>query len=88
VTVDKSLKTKGQLFRRRNVLTREERLEKLASDGRWEEGESVFGLPKVSARIRRARAKKKKVAASAAEVPTPGTPAEQSAAETDEAAQS
>ena len=59
MAVDKSLKTKGQLLRRRNVLSREERLLMLEQEGRWQPGESIFGLPKVSVRIRKVRGKKK-----------------------------
>jgi small basic protein (TIGR04137 family) len=60
VTVDKSLRIKGQLRGRRNVLSREERLVLLERENRWQPGQPVFGLPKVSTRIRKARAKKKK----------------------------
>ena len=59
MAVDKSLKVKGGLLRRRNVLSREERLQLLEGEGRWESGESVFGLPKVSTRVRKTRKKKK-----------------------------
>jgi len=60
VAVDKSLKIKGQLLRRRNVLTRGERLRLLEREERWEPGQSVFGLPKVSTRVRKVHGKKKK----------------------------
>lgn len=43
----RSLKAKNKHQRTRNVLTREEQVEKLQEDDEWEEGESVFGLPKV-----------------------------------------
>ena len=59
---DKSLKIKGTLLRRRNVLTREERILRLEKEGRWQPGQSVFGLPKVSTRMRKVRAKKQKAA--------------------------
>jgi len=78
VAVDKSLKTKGTLLRRRSVLTREERLKLLEQQERWEPGQSVFGLPKVSTRSRKVRAKKKKAeptqAAEAAAVEEAGGP--------------
>ena len=80
MAVDKSLKIKGTLLRRRNVLSREERILKLEQEGRWEPGQSVFGLPKVSTRVRKARGKKKK-----AEQPQPEA-AVQTASETEEAA--
>jgi len=47
MSVDRSLKTAGALTRHRNVLTRAERIKKLAEEERWDEGKSVFGLPKV-----------------------------------------
>lgn len=58
MSVHKSLKTTSRLARTRSVMTRYERLLKLEQDGRWEEGQSVFGLPKV--RIVRPKARKKK----------------------------
>ena len=45
--IDKSLKRGGRLGRSRNVLTRDERVEKLKSDDRWTDGQSPLGLPKV-----------------------------------------
>jgi small basic protein (TIGR04137 family) len=60
VTVDKSLKVKGQLRGRRNVLSREDRLVLLEGESRWQPGQPVTGLPKVSTRIHKARVKKKK----------------------------
>ena len=48
MSLHKSLKHKNRLVRRRNVLTRAERIEKLQEGERWDEGrDSVFGLPKV-----------------------------------------
>ena len=47
MSIDKSLRRKNQLQRSRNVLTRGERITKLRSEERWEEGRSPFGLPKV-----------------------------------------
>jgi small basic protein (TIGR04137 family) len=58
MSLDKSLKGRGRLKRSRNVLTRAERIETLEEEGRWQEGDSPFGLPSV--RIRRMRAGKKK----------------------------
>jgi len=45
--IDKSLKRSGRLGRSRNVLKRDERIEKLKADDRWVEGQSPLGLPKV-----------------------------------------
>ena len=44
---DKSLKTKGNLERHRNVLTRAERIERLKELGQWTDDMTVIGLPKV-----------------------------------------
>ena len=40
-------KRKDALVRRRNVLSRAERVERLKKDEKWEEGMSVLGLPKL-----------------------------------------
>jgi small basic protein (TIGR04137 family) len=42
----------------RNVLKRAERLEKLKETERWQEGDSIFGLPKV--KIQKVALKRKK----------------------------
>ncbi len=48
MSLDKSLKRNDMLRRRRNVLTRAERIERLKEDEDFDpEQESVFGLPKV-----------------------------------------
>ena len=60
MTIDKSLKVSRGLVRARSVLTRAERLTKLQEQERWNEGESVFGLPKV--RVVKLQLKKKKKA--------------------------
>ncbi len=55
MSLDKSLKPKNLLTRRRNVLTRAERIEKLQEDDEWDpEDDSVFGLPKVEVERREA----------------------------------
>src|SRR5262249_42711135 len=50
MSLDRSLKSANALVRHRNVLTRAERLEKLAEEEKWNESKSVFGLPKVANR--------------------------------------
>lgn len=50
MSLDRSLKSANALVRHRNVLTRAERLAKLKDDEKWDEGKSVFGLPKVAHR--------------------------------------
>ena len=48
MSIDRSLKVKGALDRHRNVLSRDERIEKLKEEERWNEDEdSVMGLAKV-----------------------------------------
>ncbi|MDR4498009.1 MAG: small basic protein [Candidatus Scalindua sp.] len=47
MSIDKSLANKGKLTRHRSVLTRSERVKILTNEGSWQEGRSVFGLPKV-----------------------------------------
>ncbi len=58
MTIDKSLKVKSGVSRSRNVLTRAERIEKLAETDRWKEGDPVLGLPKT--RVVKISLKKKK----------------------------
>src|SRR2546423_9614144 len=50
MSLDPSLKSASSLVRHRNVLTRAERLDKLAEQEKWNESKSVFGLPKVAHR--------------------------------------
>ncbi|QDU59094.1 small basic protein [Aeoliella mucimassa] len=58
MTIDKSLKVKRGMATNRSVMTRVERLKVLVESGRWEEGDSPLGLPKV--RVRKLTMKKKK----------------------------
>ena len=54
MSIDKSLANKGKLTRHRSVLKRSERVKVLTNEGSWQEGRSVFGLPKVkSIKIRK-----------------------------------
>lgn len=59
MSIDRSLKIKGALTRHRNVLSRVERIEKLKEEEKWQQGESVFGLPKVAHRKSHAGRKEK-----------------------------
>lgn len=70
MSIHRSLKVKEGLMRSRNVWTRFERLEALKKAKKLDEGESVFGLPKVrtGARVRK-KVKEKKVAAVVAGAP-------------------
>ncbi len=60
MSVHRSLVVKSQLARARNVWTRVERIAKLEEDGRREEEDSIFGLPKVRTRLKVKSGKKKK----------------------------
>ena len=70
MSLDRSLKSANSLVRHRNVLSRNERLEKLAEQEKWNESKSVFGLPKVAHRkMVAAKAVKEEAAEGAAAVP-------------------
>ena len=58
MTIDKSLKIKSGAAKQRNVLTRSERLARLVATERWQEGDPVYGMPKV--RVQKVAMKKKK----------------------------
>lgn len=58
MTMDKSLKVRLGLARARSVLNRAERIERLKTADRWQEGDSPFGLAKV--RVFKLAMKKKK----------------------------
>ena len=60
MTIDRSLRVRKGMLSNRNVLTRAERLAKLQETERWQEGDSVFGLPKV--RVQKIALKRKKKA--------------------------
>ena len=50
MSLDRSLKAANSLVRHRNVLTRAERITRLAEEEKWTESKGVFGLPKVANR--------------------------------------
>jgi small basic protein (TIGR04137 family) len=59
MTMDKSLRVRAGMIRARNVLTRDERIQRLIGADRWKEEEnSPLGLPKV--RVFKLSMKKKK----------------------------
>jgi len=61
MTIHSSLRGVDTLSGERSVLTRIERIQKLAKDGKFDEEESsVWGLPKVRTKFKVAGAKKKK----------------------------
>ena len=60
MSLHNSLKIRNKLKRQRNVLTRNERIVMLEKEGKRDENESVFGLPKTRVESAAGRAKKKK----------------------------
>ena len=58
MTMDKSLKVRMGLARAKSVLSRAERIQRLKTADRWQEGDSPFGLAKV--RVYKLAIKKKK----------------------------
>jgi small basic protein (TIGR04137 family) len=81
MSLHKSLVIRDRLARRRNVLTRAERVAALAKLGLLDESKSVFGLPKLKVRKVKRRVKEKKkieaaaVAAAAASAEGAAAPA-------------
>jgi small basic protein (TIGR04137 family) len=63
MSIHPSLVTRGKLARERNVWTRLERILFLEKEGKWKDGDTVFGLPKVRTRLKAAAKKKVKKAA-------------------------
>lgn len=72
MSIHRSLKTNSALERHRNVLSRSERLQILKDQEKWEEGKSVFGLPKVAHRKASVGGKEKKVAKEGDAAAAPG----------------
>ena len=46
MSVHPSLKTKGSVGEKRNVLKRYERIDQLKKEGRYKDGDKAWGLPK------------------------------------------
>jgi len=60
VSIHRSLASRSKLKRQRNVLSRVERIEKMADQGRWNAGDTVFGLPALKVlKIKTGKKKKK-----------------------------
>ncbi len=75
MSIHRSLKSKGTLKRHRSVLTRTERLDALKKEERWQDGDSVYGLPKVRViRVKRKKAAKKEEETADATATAEGTP--------------
>ena len=78
MSIHRSLKSRGNLIRKRNVWTRIERIEALRKEGRWEEGDPVTGLPKVRPHFKTKSKKKLKESAAAEKAKEAGeSPAEE-----------
>jgi small basic protein (TIGR04137 family) len=77
MSIDKSLKRKGGMTRPRCVLTRVERIAKMMEDGRWTDGRSPFGLPKVRVAkiVLKKKVKKEATEGDAAAAPAAGAAA-------------
>lgn len=60
MSIDPSLRVKSGLLQTRNVLSRDERLEKLAKARKWSPGDAVLGLPKVRTVFKQKGKKKEK----------------------------
>lgn len=71
MTIDKTLKVAAGIIKQRNVLTRPERLAKLMETDRWQEGDSILGMPKV--RVQKIALKKKKKVKTEEEEPAKGS---------------
>lgn len=50
MSIHPTLKTKGAIGAHRNVLKRYERIDILKDEGRYKDGQKVWGLPKTKAR--------------------------------------
>lgn len=70
MSLDRSLRMKNALVRHRNVLRRSERITTLKDQEKWEDGRSVFGLPKVA--HRKVATKKAKAAVGEEAAAAPG----------------
>ena len=67
MSIHKSLYLAGGLSSARSVFTRRERIEKLMSKDKFEEGNSVYGLPKVRTQFKiRSKKQMRQEAAAAA----------------------
>ena len=75
MSIHSSLKISGGLRGARNVWTRMERLTSLKKEGRWSDGDSVLGLPKVRTQFK-VKSKKQLKAEAATEQATDGAEGE------------
>jgi small basic protein (TIGR04137 family) len=75
VSIDSTLKRSGRLVRARNVLTREERIQRLKETEKFKDGTSPLGLPKVRIAKTVVGKKKKKDKKEEDKAATPAAPA-------------
>jgi small basic protein (TIGR04137 family) len=76
MTIHSSLKVTGGKSGQRNVWTRMERIQALKKVGKWKDGDSVEGLPKVRTRFKvKTKKKEEAPAAPAAAAPAAAAPA-------------
>ncbi|KAA3608147.1 MAG: small basic protein [Planctomycetota bacterium] len=75
MSIHKSLFIGGSLTQERSVFTRRERLERLAKEGQWEEGDSPFGIPKVRTKFKVLTRRQLKAQAAAAQTEGEGSEA-------------
>lgn len=75
MTMDKSLQVRLGLARARSVLNRAERIQRLKTADRWQEGDSPYGLAKVRVFKLAIKKKKKKKEEEGAEGAAGATPA-------------
>ena len=60
MSIHRSLASRSKLKRQRNVLSRVERIERMVDQGRWNAGDTVFGLPALKVlKIKTGKKKKK-----------------------------
>ncbi len=50
MSIDRSLRGANTLIRHRNVLSRVEKLQRLKDEEKWNDGQSIYKLPKVANR--------------------------------------
>ena len=71
MSIHRSLASRSKLKRQRNVLSRVERIERMVDQGRWNAGDTVFGLPALKV-LKIKTGKKKKIEKEAEETAAAG----------------
>lgn len=89
MSIHPSLSISDKDKKQRSVLKRTERLRTMSEKGKWKQGDSVFGLPKIKTiriKIKKEKAEKTETAAAGAEGAAGATPTPTAAAQTKEQA--